>query len=546
MPARKFNGEPVNAQQPVLDEHKRELMLAIFIRNQTAFLEARPELKPEHFGPFDLAHQLVWSVVCDFYDRYEALPDDTLLATEIETVLTAHPDMLPTASYDRLNSFRELAFSPDTFPGKSIETSPVLHRWALDALKCLRNEGMASRLKGAAGTDSTVPVNFPKLISDFAAESDKIAAIGAGVGTTAFPKDWHRSSPFKTWSTGLDFVNKYMGGGQVDGEVYGLLGPFGSCKTLCACTLAIEAARFFAAEAAQNPDRKRKVAFLLSYEADVAEIQRRTLGYAAKIQRSEMEAIPADCPLEEANLSRTGKLKEYERFVFKKALAEGKTVSGELERLIHAQNTLNPYFIPLDMKGRRGIGSGGIKEAARLIAAECRHHDVECGWVGIDYVKAMIARFMQAGEMSNDELRFQIQGVPLMAKDNIAHPFHCPVWLLHQLSGDANSFKPGVLADHTHSSESKSFAENLDFSFSIGKPEESLQAALFGCSKHRRQPGFPNSIIKIDGALNRVYDGSRLFQLNEVSRTIMTRNDFKAIPETARKTVVRVNPSNVT
>ena len=42
-----------------------------------------------------------------------------------------------------------------------------------------------------------------------------------------------------------------------EGEVYGLLGPFGSCKTTMGVMLMVEAAKRYAAEAALNPTRAR-------------------------------------------------------------------------------------------------------------------------------------------------------------------------------------------------------------------------------------------------------------------------------------------------
>ena len=86
----------------------------------------------------------------------------------------------------------------------------------------------------------------------------------------------------------------------------------------------------------------------------------------------------------------------------------------------------------------------------------------------------------------------------MLIRSHIAAELECPVWLVHQLSGKANEKGPGAFYDYTDSAESKSFAENLDFCFVIGKPNAENLCQLT-CPKHRRTGNFPTQVVRIDG-----------------------------------------------
>lgn len=71
--------------------------------------------------------------------------------------------------------------------------------------------------------------------------------------------------------------------------------------------------------------------------------------------------------------------------------------------------------------------------------------------------------------------------------------------------------------------------ENLDFNFSISKPQED-RLAMFGCTRMRRQPKRDNTIIKIEGEYNRVISGSELFRVNTQTHRIVPKSEYDALP----------------
>ena len=100
-------------------------------------------------------------------------------------------------------------------------------------------------------------------------------------------------------------------------------------------------------------------------------------------------------------------------------------------------------------------------------------------------------------------MRHWVTNAPLEAKNRIAAKYDCPVWLMHQISGAANTKSPGAQYHHTDAAESKSFAENLDFSFSVGTPNAMGLCQLIA-TKHRRTGHQPPQIIQIRGDLSTV------------------------------------------
>jgi len=88
-------------------------------------------------------------------------------------------------------------------------------------------------------------------------------ALGGSLAFPSLPGDVAGSH-----STGIPFLDALLGGGQAPGSVYGLMGPYGSCKTTVAVMLAVEAAR---ALRMQHEDAGHGAgsgsAFFVSYEA---------------------------------------------------------------------------------------------------------------------------------------------------------------------------------------------------------------------------------------------------------------------------------------
>ena len=169
----------------------------------------------------------------------------------------------------------------------------------------------------------------------------------------------------------------------------------------------------------------------------------------------------------------------------------------------------NKRLIALDLTGadkqRPGQGYGYIPEIARLIKAELRKRGphAKAIQVVIDYVGAMAKQHMAAENIDLGQLRHYIGNAPILSRNMLANEFDCPVWLIHQLSAQANKKGSGATFDYTDAAECGSFAENLDFCLVIGKPTLAGLCQLAN-TKHRRTGGTSAKIVQIKGHLNKV------------------------------------------
>lgn len=519
-------------RRPILDQRNKEIMMAVLLLDMAAFERVRTTLRPEHFPEADRILRVVWSLVCRFYDEHGALPDGELLISEIESAWSANPSLLDETQRAELSQYLEWVFSEST--ARAIDAKRSVYRdKALKVVKRYIEEAIARKHKEEVLSSGQIVVNMPALLASRQQELERIEVLDAQPSEAFFPPGWERRAALQLFPTGIDFLDQFLGGGHAPREVYGLLGPFGSCKTTLVSMLAVKGAIYFNKECVRGShDGVRPLVFIVSYEASKEEMRNRCLGFAGRISRRTLEVMRN---LRE-DLSRRGRLKDYERRLFREEIAQlgEENVDGEWERAMRVIPVLNRHIVHLDMTGheRKSAGNGGIEEIAQRIAYELRIRErTRCGLVLVDYVGALCERKMAAENIDSSQLRHMIKATPLLAKHKIADAFDCPVWLVHQLSGEANNFNPAVPPNHTNASESKSFAENLDFCLAIGVPDRSESVALIACSKHRRQPPRKEMIIKIDGELNRVINVNDRYSLDPIQRRIVRRDEHEEIVE---------------
>jgi RecA/RadA recombinase len=355
-------------------------------------------------------------------------------------------------------------------------------------------------------------------------ESRQIAAIGAPPASRFLPPDWYKMGGSGVFATGIPFLDACLAGGHAPGEVYGFLGPTGSCKTTMAVMLCVEACR--QAERIRRETGKQQYVYLASYEAPMEnELRFRAISYAAHIRNDSLEKMPFGAGLD--SLSTRKNLKPYEEEMFHQPLSDGKKVLGERERFEKVRGMLDRHMVVLDMTGRDRArptaGDGYVPEIAGRIQADLseREKGATVRLVVIDYVGAMCERYMTAQNSHEAELRLLVKRSILAAKTLIAAPFGCPVWAFHQLSGKANA--KGVAGNHhyTDAAGSKSFAENLDFAFIVGKPDEHGLCQLT-CQRPRRTGQMLKpQILQVKGDFRTVVGVDHLYTFDPGTRMIV-------------------------
>jgi hypothetical protein len=243
---------------------------------------------------------------------------------------------------------------------------------------------------------------------------------------------------------------------------------------------------------------------LVSYETSLAEVRTRVISYAGKVRRSSLTKMDGDFH----RLSTKNRLLPYEKAMFHDELALGLKVRGEQGRVNDMQKWINDHFILVNMSGDvtadPSAGNGYVEEVARKIQeALDERGGGKIRMVAIDYAGAMAERHLAATDGRNSDLRHLVKRIPLAVRNQNAIKFACPVWIFHQLSGEANTKQPTAQLHYADAAESKGFAENLDFCFIIG-PQTPEHLCQIINSKHRRTGGHPNIILRVDGEFNRV------------------------------------------
>jgi RecA/RadA recombinase len=524
-------------RRAMTDTRKKEIMMAILIQNQTAFDALSEVMKPEHFDATDLMYAVLWRTVLDYFNTHEQLPDDgELMMTEVQHTIHEHPDSLSDSEIESLNTFLEFAYDADSF--KNPISAQEYADYGIAVAKKFLEERIAVRAAETLSENDTVPADVPNVLEEVQTETEAVAVLGAKKMQLAFNGTLTKVGglPGKfALGNNMEMLGRFMGAVQVPGEIYGILGPYGSCKTTLAVQLVVETARTFQADYKANGGKK-KMAFIVSYEARRPELQSRCLGYGAFIKREVIETMDDAEGTVRDHLSSTGNLRSYEKKRFRSKIKRGKKVPGEYERAMRHIRLADDHIGLLDLTGyddhTRGAGSGGIAEIAQTLNLFMRQYpDRECGMVIIDYVGILVDRYMDANEISEERRRGLIKTAPNRVKKKIADSFNCPVWLMHQLSGDANSRGEGARMHHTDAAECKAFAENLDFAFVLGAQSADGMCTMSN-TKHRRAPQKKETVVKIDGGLWRVLDVGDLYRLDPKSRKIMSVDDLERIVDT--------------
>jgi|SaaInlV_165m_DNA_1040744.scaffolds.fasta_scaffold02640_3 hypothetical protein len=487
------------------------LFMAIVLRNDVVFDHFRDKLTVLHFK--DESYQLLYRVLLNHSGVYGKLPTLPEVEANIITMFEEDPEIISDFGREDLEDFLAYAFDADSW-GETPPLSAEMEAYAFKAgQKILQVRHAEEAIEQVQATKYEEA--FPSILQQLAEQAEYLMHEGSRPGrTSVFEEGWDTKSPLLICSTGIDFFDKYLAGGQAPGEGYGLMAPYGTCKTTLAVMLWCTAARACYEETllAEEWDGRKGMSILVSYEAPLSpEIQHRTIMYAAQVSRYSLERMGKEGL--SALSGDAGKPLPYEKQVFKSQINEG-VFSPECVRVSEAISWVNEHIHCIDLSGADkekfpGAGNGGVEEIVNRIKLELRERERNGSeWyiknVIIDYVGLMVDRDVSLRKDNPVEDHKAYQAAVGQIVNLISKPFDCPTWVLHQLSGQANaSLNPTKVLHHTDAKGSKSFAENLDFCFVIGSlTNDSL--GQIACTKHRRAGKNPPSVLKIDGEFNLV------------------------------------------
>jgi hypothetical protein len=483
-----------------------KLLFSVLLRNENVFVHFNGTLTVEHWH--EEHYRFIYRVLLDFWAGNERLPTEAETYAEIESYREEDPDIISESAEDDLEDFLNFAFDPATF-GSDPPSSEKMEAFALKAGKKL----LLERFKQVAIEQLLDGVNIDSLSNFFqtaATQSEILTHYEHSSGKSlTFSSGWDKSESSITLSTGLAFLDKYMAGGTRAGEAYGLMAPYGTCKTTLAVMLWCLAAEQAYEETLRDDfDGKKGLSFLVTYEAPKSnEIQHRALMYAARVHRSSLDRMGME------GMSSLGNDSEnplgYEKSKFRKDIDNG-VFQPERERIEKVIPWLNEHTVCLDFTGSDpdwpSAGHGGVNEIVNRIKLELRNRGPEyyAKNVIIDYFGLMVDRDSTLGPKKSDDHKLY-QNMVAVIVEAISTKLQCHTWVLHQLSGAANAMLSATKnVHHTDAKGSKSWAENLHFAFVIGNLNMDSLGQI-ACTKHRRAGRTPPSIIKVDGEFNDVF-----------------------------------------
>jgi len=485
--------------------HKK-LLFSVLLRNESVFLHFNGTLTVEHW--LEEHYRFAYRILLDFWEENERLPTEAETYTEVESYREEDPDILSEAAEGELEDLLNYAYDDENF-GVDQPASSKMESFAYKAGKKL----LLEQFQQTAVEQLLSGINVDNLSSFFqnaATQSEILTHYEHSTSQSkTFGKDWDKSKTSITLSTGLDFLDKYMAGGARVGEAYGLMAPYGTCKTTLAVMLWCLAAKQNYAETLHDEfEGDKGLSFLVTYEAPLSnEIQHRALMYAAMVHRTSLDKMGMD-GMSSLNADPEKPL-PYEKGKFKRDIEEG-IFQPEFVRVQKAIPWLNDHTVCLDFTGSDpewpSAGHGGIAEIVNRIKLEMRNRGP--GYyvknVIIDYFGLMVDRDSSLGPQKTEDHKLYQKKVEEIVQ-GISIKLQCHTWILHQLSGAANSMlSPTKSVHHTDAKGSKSWAENLHFAFVIGNLNMDSLGQI-ACTKHRRAGRVPPSVIKVDGEFNNVY-----------------------------------------
>lgn len=485
------------------------LFMAVLLQNEIVFQNFHGKLTVEHFT--DEHYQLLYRFLLDFWGENSSIPTEPETYAGIQSYYDEDDEIISEVAQDELEEFLNYAYDLEETFGSTPPTSPSMEKFGFKAGKRLLQE----RLVQSVASQVTELPNLDQLSSFFqtaATQSDYLALHEhSNKPKLSFQENFDKMAPFLVQSTGLDFLDKYMAGGAAPKEVYGLMAPYGTCKTTIAVMLWCLAAKQSYEETFRDEwNGKKGLSFLVTYEASLApEIQHRALMYAATVHRSSLETMGYD-GLDALRNDPDDPL-PYEKKKFALEVGEG-LFEPERKRVDMIIPVLNNHTVCLDFTGADAdfptSGNGGVSEIVSRIKLELRNRGADTHYVKnviIDYLGLMVDRdqTLDGPKRADNHLLYQ-QAIPKIQKE-ISTKFNCHSWVMHQLSGQANAMlSPTKTLHHTDAKGSKSFGENLNFAFVIGNLNLE-QLGQIACTKHRRAKRMPPSIIRVEGEFNNVY-----------------------------------------
>jgi len=530
---------------------EKHVLFATLIRREPAFLPARVSLDDDKIAANDAAYRVVWECVCSYYDETARLPQRHTLQNLLSRRAAESPELLDERQAKTVRDFLAFAFSVTEEQLNLSDAASLLSKYLEDRIA----DGLRVRLS------SYTPVDFRELLQQATTNVEMATAMAAEQLDEPFPEGWHTAEDavIEMRDTGVEFLNRMFSNPEVDApgghgctEIFGFLAPFGAGKTTISTRLTVKSAEiaYMNWRAAQEAGEEFpfRVSYHFTWEEPLTTLRIRALSVLAEVPKARLVRALTARDLY-GNLSTSDNLQEYEQRRWASVLRLGAAVPGESERVQRATRILNTTWRVIDFTAQTegSGGAGGVPEVAARIRSHqqqlAREHD---GPVGVqmalaDYAGEAVTRQINAkGLDMTAYMRVFLKQWPGQMKSQVAVPFNCPCWVIHQLNTEANSLAPGVVPKYTAAAEARSFAENLDFCVMLGTKDTNSRMVCV-CNKARREAPQPAIVVRLAGAMQDIVDESRDYRLH--AHQIVSRAESESVQGVASPLAAPPDPT---
>lgn len=341
-------------------------------------------------------------------------------------------------------------------------------------------------------------------------------------------------------------------GFEIDGDRLFLLGDFTvTHNTALAVQVAIEGATLQAAVAAEAGPEVAGHWYYFTWELNRQQMQERVYSYGARVSRTTLnQQDPRTRKPVFSSAADPTSLKPYEHEPY--VNSPGNPLMGERERIVALRRRLaGPHsrLVIVDYSGEvPGQGLGGVEEvAAYLRREEARGRRV--AGVVLDYAGLAVSRLIGHRKLRPEAEYPLLNGFGDAVRNQVAIPFNCPAWVLHQFHGDATKRAAGARMHHSEARGARNFADNADFALGIAPYNKLTGMTTVNVSKHRRTPGREDgAIVRFDGRFGAFLSPERDYVIDPISRQIVPKDFLDVLPtgpapSPARARSVTVDPT---
>lgn len=276
--------------------------------------------------------------------------------------------------------------------------------------------------------------------------------------------------------TGVPYLDRALGGGEAPGECYCVMGATGAGKTTFAVSTAVSCARQSFAESCRTGAAPQLVLYY-TYEENRDAQLRRFLSSGASIRRDRISiSRDADHGIIRPVSTGMNNAYEYELRRWPNGITQFERerynqftqIANKTIRIRNFSGVPDLTDTPESAAVKRKMGCGGVME----ILMDARRIQEQCGTtirsIFIDYIGLLC---MRQANYNNDEYYGRLKSIGDELRMKLAGELNCAVWVMHQLSGVANSYSPLRKPSLADGEGCKSLPVNMQLCLVLGVPD---------------------------------------------------------------------------